>query len=70
MAPAKAASFEEGDDKKGANLFKVRGLVLTFFSHTHIVARQDAPNVTTLKRVKGTKLAPTYTGFSAERQDK
>ncbi|KAL8798604.1 MAG: hypothetical protein Q9182_006539 [Xanthomendoza sp. 2 TL-2023] len=24
MAPAKAPSFEEGDDKKGANLFKTR----------------------------------------------
>ncbi|KAL8730298.1 MAG: hypothetical protein Q9166_004181 [cf. Caloplaca sp. 2 TL-2023] len=70
MAPAKG-SFEEGDDKKGANLFKVRQKLLltqpTKRPHTHTITRQDAPSAIILRRAKETKLAQICTDSSAEK---
>ncbi|KAL8969886.1 MAG: hypothetical protein Q9197_004109 [Variospora fuerteventurae] len=66
--------FQEGDDKKGANLFKVRSIAITRLPRRCALASQesrpDAPNATLSRKAKETRSGPIYMAFLVERQGK
>ncbi|KAI4119087.1 MAG: hypothetical protein LQ345_000962 [Seirophora villosa] len=66
--------FQEGDEKKGASLFKVRSIAFAPLSCRCARAlqgsRQDAPNATLSLRAKGTRSDLTFMASLDERRGK